>query len=422
MTTRRAFLKAGGVSVVALGLGCAGSPGFLERAALAAPGPSGAQRRRTLVAIFQRGAMDGLMAVQPVADKSLEKLRPRLHLSAARAQGEAALLDLGNGFGLHPALLPLHGLWRERELGIVHAVGSPDPTRSHFDAQDYMESATPGRKGTATGWLDRVLGELGHEGTPFRAVAMTSALPRSLQGEQQALAVSRLEDLHVQAPGGRASAESARGFEALYQQASADLLREAGQEAFEAVAMLGRLDPASYREAAGARYPPSPLGEALRQIAFLIKSDVGLEVAFAESGGWDTHVRQGREAGSFANRARDLAQALAAFWLDLGGLRDQVAVMTMTEFGRTVLENGSAGTDHGHGSCLFLLGTRVDGGRVHGPFPELLPEALYDGRDLPVRTDFRSVFAAVAEAHLGVQQHSAVFPGWQGEPLRLFRS
>jgi uncharacterized protein (DUF1501 family) len=286
-----------------------------------------------------------------------------------------------------------------------------------------METATPGRKGTASGWLDRVLGELGHERTPFRAVAMTSALPRSLQGDEPALAVARLEELRVKAPGGRSSVLAAEGgFEALYHETSAELLRAAGQEAFEAMAMLSRLDPGSYREAPGVRYPRSPLGAALRQIAFLIKSDVGLEVAFAESGGWDTHVRQGREAGSFANRARDLAQSMAAFWLDLDRLRDQVVVMTMTEFGRTVAENGSGGTDHGHGSCLFLLGAAIDGGKVHGRFPELSPEALYDGRDLPVATDFRSVFAGVAEGHLGVRQHHEIFPGWEGSPLPLFRS
>jgi len=411
MFNRRVFLKAGGVALFTLGAG----PQFLTRAALAAPAPKG--RRKVLVTIFQRGAMDGLMAVTPVSGTSLQSLRPRLAMSAARAAGEDALLDLGVGFGLHPAFAPLLPLWQEKRLGIVHAVGSPDSTRSHFDAQDYMETGTPGRKGTASGWLNRAVGLLGHETSPFRAVSMTAALPRSLYGDEPALAVTDLADFRLQAPGGARAAD--QGFEALYKQTSQEILRDTADDTFRAMDMLSPEKIARYRPAAGAEYPTTRLGQALRQIALLIKSDVGLEVAFAESGGWDTHVQQGTLNGSFARQARDLAQSIHAFWTDLGPYQDDVLLSTMTEFGRTVRENGSGGTDHGHGSCLFMLGNRVQGGKVHGTFPGLKPDILYEGRDLPVTTDFRAVFCELAGKHLGIRDDGSLFPGWTGKRLLL---
>jgi uncharacterized protein (DUF1501 family) len=414
---RRLFVKSTGLALLSIGAG----PDFLARTALAA---TTAPRKRVLVTVFQRGAMDALAAVPPVSGSELARLRPRLAMSAARAAGEGALLDLGVGFALHPALGPLEPLFRERSLAVVHAVGSPDPTRSHFDAQDYMETGTPGRKGTPSGWLNRVCGTLGHDATPFRAVSMTAALPRSLYGAEPAVAVARLEDFAVELPGqARVSRTAGRGFESLYAETSAELLRATGRETFDAVARLARADLARYRPAPGARYPQSPLGEALRQIAQLVQADVGLEVAFCETGGWDTHVAQGTAQGSFARRADDLARSIAAFWTDLGARREEVVLLTMTEFGRTVRENGSGGTDHGHGSALFLLGAGVDGGRVHGHLPGLEPDALFEGRDLPVTTDFRAVFAEVAARHLGVAEPAALFPGWDGEDrLPLFRA
>lgn len=421
MWTRRLFLKAGGVALVTLGVG--GGPGFLARTALAAPGVGSARRRKILVTVFQRGAMDGLAAVPVLDEAALKSLRPRLAMSAARAAGEGALLDLGTGFGLHPALSPLLPLWKDKRLAVVHAVGSPDPTRSHFDAQDYMESGTPGRKGTASGWLNRAVGLLGHEGSPFRAVSLTPALPRALYGDEPALAVTNLADFKVRLPGAeRTAAAAGQGFEALYEQTSQELLKDTGGETFRAIEMLSNEQIARSRPAPGADYPQSPLGNALRQIALLIKADVGLEVAFAESGGWDTHVQQGGAFGTFARRAADLAQAIHAFWTDLGPHQDQVVLTTMTEFGRTVRENGSGGTDHGHGSCLFVLGNRVDGGKVHGTFPGLAPGALHEGRDLPVTTDFRAVFCELAGRHLGVTDDAKLFPGWTGRRLPLLRA
>lgn len=415
MWDRRLFLKSSGLALFSLGIG----PDFLHRAAAAAK--AGA-RKKVLVALFQRGAMDGLAALPPVDGSELARLRPRLAMSAARAAGDGALLDLGVGFGLHPALGPLAPLFRSGELAAVHAVGSPDPTRSHFDAQDYMESGTPGRKGTASGWLNRVCGELGHDATPFRAVSLTSALPRSLHGPERAVAVSRLDEFAVSLPGAaRASRAAGRGFEALYAQTTTELLQETGRETFDAVDLLSAAALERYRPAGGASYPRSPLGDALRQVAQLVKSDVGLEVAFAESGGWDTHVAQGTAQGSFARRAEDLARSIAAFWTDLGAERERVVLLTMTEFGRTVRENGSGGTDHGHGSALFVLGRGIEGGRVHGRFPGLSEDDLHEERDLPVTTDFRAVFSEVAGRHLGIEDPSGLFPGWRGERLPLFR-
>jgi len=420
MWTRGAFLKAGGLALLTFGAG----PSFLNRAALAATGSTSARRRKVLVTIFQRGAMDGLAAVPLLAEPALGRLRPRLAMSAARSAGQERLLALDDRFGLHPALAPLAHLYSDGNLAVVHAVGSPDPTRSHFDAQDYMETGTPGEKGGRSGWLNRVAGELGHEAaSPFRAVAMTPVLPRSLYGPEPAVAVTNLANFRVRPPGAKGTDLGAgAGFEALYRQTSEEILRETGRETFDAVELLSEREIASYRPAPGADYPRGNLGAALRQIAMLIKAGVGLEVAFAETGGWDTHVQQGAARGTFARRADDLARAITAFWTDLGGWRSDVAVLTMTEFGRTVRENGSGGTDHGHGSCLFLLGEKVRGGRVHGHLESLAPDALYEGRDLPVTTDFRAVFTEVARGHLGVAPGVELFPGWSGKALPLFAS
>jgi uncharacterized protein (DUF1501 family) len=423
MIDRRAFLKSSGVSLLFYGAGSLGGPPFLARAAMATTDV--ARRKKVLVAVFQRGAMDGLAAVPPLTEETLlEKLRPRLLTSGARSAAAAErAIDLGCGFGLHPSLQPFEPLWKERRLAIVHQVGSPDPTRSHFDAQDYMETGTPGRKGTPSGWLNRVCGELGHEATPFRALAMTAALPRSLYGDQPALAVSRLEDFKVKVPGAAiaTTAAAGKGFEALYQQTTERLLHDTGAETFEAIQMLDGLDLSGYRPAPGVEYPKSPLGQALQQIAQIVKADVGLEIAFAESGGWDTHVQQAAPFGGFARRADDLARSIAAFWSDLGPRQDDVLLSTMTEFGRTVRENGSGGTDHGHGSCLFVLGNRVDGGKVHGAFAGLDQDLLYEGRDLPVTTDFRSVFSELAGGHLGIGDTGPIFPEWRGPAASVLR-
>ncbi len=418
---RRAFLKAGGLALFSISLG--GTPMFLERTAHAAIGDSGYRRRKTLVTIFQRGAMDGLMAVNPFEDEALRKLRSQLAMSAAKSAGEGRLLDLDGHFGLHPALSPLFPFFQEGQLGIVHGIGSPNTTRSHFDAQDYMESGTPDRKGTATGWLNRAIGLLGHEATPFQAVSLTPAMPRALYGDAPAIAVTNLEDFRVKLPGaGKVAKSAGNSFEALYRETTQDLLRGSGNEGFDAIKTLGELEIRNYKPSKGASYPNSPLARSLRQIAMLIKADVGLEVAFAESGGWDTHVRQGTVQGSFAQRANDLARSISAFWTDLEAYQDNVTLMTMTEFGRTVHQNGSGGTDHGRASCMFVLGNNVKGGKVHGDISDRLEvSALEDGRDLPVTTDFRALFAEVAGYQLNINRDDILFPGWKGERLPMIR-
>lgn len=409
-------MKSSGLALVAVGLG--GVPQFLNRAV----GATVENQRKILVAIFQRGAMDGIMAVSPYADKHLQSWRPRLALPAPNTSSEA-LLELDGYFGLHPALQPLLPLFEQKCLAIVHGVGSPEPTRSHFDQQDYMETGTPGKKGTPDGWLNRLSKKLGKTPSPFRAIAMTSVLPRSLYGEAPALAIPNLADFGLKSPGTMQMAMAAgQGFEALYEQTSQQMLREVGQESFEAIKILQKLDVKNYHPRQGAEYPRSPLGNSLKQIAQLIKADVGVEIAFAESNGWDTHVQQGTTRGLFAQRARDLAQAIAAFWKDVEPYQDRIVLMTMTEFGRTLAENGSGGTDHGRASCLFVLGTAVNGGKVHGSVPTLAAENLEDGRDLPVTTDFRAVFAEVAGKHFGISDAKTLFPGWEGKRFPLLRS
>jgi uncharacterized protein (DUF1501 family) len=418
MTTRRAFLKGGAVALFTAAMG--GNPLFIARTAAATRSGGG---RKVLVAIFQRGAMDGLMAVQPLGDRYLAEARPRLSMSGARAAGTSALIDLDGTFGLHPGFAALAPMFAAGHLAVVHGVGSPDATRSHFDAQDYMESGTPGNKGTSSGWLNRATGLLGHDAGPFAAVALTPALPRSLYGEVPAIAVADLNELGINArAGGKDDGLSLPGFEALYEQTTQSLLRGAGKESFEAVKMISSAGVASIGAEPGAVYPQAPFGKAMRQIAQLIKSDVGLEVAFAEIGGWDTHVQQGTDNGTFARRAEELSRSIAAFWIDIGKHQDDVVILTMTEFGRMVHENGSGGTDHGHASCLFVAGSGVKGGRVFGSVAPLAPEELYDGRDLPVTTDFRSVFTEVAGSHLGITDDEAMFPGWTGHRVSLMES
>jgi uncharacterized protein (DUF1501 family) len=321
----------------------------------------------------------------------------------------------------------LKPLWDNRSLAIVHACGSPDSTRSHFDAQDYMESGTPGNKGTRDGWLNRVLQTTAAKGdSPFRAVSMTQALPRSLYGRAPSVAMTNLADFSIKA--GIYSQNMKGGFEGIYQQNAKDTLGETGKETFEAVNFLRTANPAQYKPENGAVYPPSQLGRSLQQIAQLIKAGVGLEVAFAESGGWDTHTNQGNAqnplVGQLPNLLRDLAAAIAAFGTDLGKRMDDVVLITMSEFGRTARENGSRGTDHGHGNSMFILGNSVKGGKVYGDFRGLKSDRLYEGRDLDVTTDFRDVFAEAAYKHFGAKDLAKLFPNYSAgsEKFRGFLS
>ena len=403
------------------GIGAGGIPPFMARAAESSKSTVLYKKKKVLVCIFQRGAMDGLMAVTPFNDTYLRAARPNLFITPA--QQKEASIDLDGRFALHPSMKMFEPLFREKRLAIVHGMGSANNTRSHFDAQDYMESGTPFNKGTTSGWLNRASGLMGHDATPFRAVSLTSSMPRSLYGEHPALAIRNLSDFAIQLKGNRTTAQAAaKSFEDLYDQTSSSLLQKTGKESFDAIKMLRAANVALYKPAARAAYPNSPLGNALKQIAQLIKMDVGLEIAFAESGGWDTHFNQGTTAGVFARNANDLSRSIAAFWTDVEAYQDMVTLMTMTEFGRTVKQNGSRGTDHGRASCNFILGNDVQGGIVYGQVKELAQENLEDGRDLPVTTDFRTVFSAVATSHLQIQNNIPLFSDWNEVKMKLMRS
>jgi uncharacterized protein (DUF1501 family) len=402
MLTRRFFLKSSGMALVSFGA----VPGALIRSAYAA---DGARRKKTLVVVFQRGACDGLNVVVPYGEDAYRRLRPTIAVPAPRGGSLDAALDLDGFFGLHPALEPLLPLWREGSLAAVHAVGSPDSTRSHFDAQDFMESGTPGRKATEDGWLNRLLqAQADAPGTPFRAVAMTPNLPRILSGKAPAVAMSSIREFGLRAAAGT---EVARGFEGMYEGSVRDVLHGNGQETFEATKFLKKADPSKYAPAAGALYPRGRYGDSLKQIAQLVKADVGLEVAFTEVGGWDHHAAEGGVQGQLATRLRELGQALGAFHKDLGDRMSDVVVLTLTEFGRTVAENGNRGTDHGHASVSFAMGGPVRGGRMAGHWPGLSADKLYEGRDLAITTDFRDLVAEVLTRHLGAHDLAAVFPG-----------
>jgi uncharacterized protein (DUF1501 family) len=412
MNTRRFFLRNSALAMVGAGT----APLWLERALYAADAPS--PRKKVLVAIFQRGAADGLNIVVPHAERRYYEMRPTIAVpqpSQATSRAPDAAIDLDGFFGLHPALAPLKPIWDDGRLAIVHAAGSPDPTRSHFDAQDFMEAGTPGLKATADGWMNRALPSTAPAApiSPVRAVAMGSVLPRALRGSKPAVAVQNLSDFQVR------NAAASGAFQALYADSQDPMLHAAGRETFEAVSLIQSIQKRHHEPAAGANYPKGRFGDCLRQIAQLIKADVGVEMAFADVGGWDHHVNEvGARAseGQLAARLADFGQSLAAFWLDLGDRRQDTAVVTMSEFGRTARENGDRGTDHGHANCMFVMGGGVRGGKVYGKWPGLQPEQLYEARDLALTTDFRDVLGELVQGHMGNRDLSQVFPGYTPKP------
>ncbi len=419
MPTRKSFLRNTGLALFSIVVG--GVPAFLARAAGTEKRLQLYKKKKVLVFIFQRGAMDGLMAVAPFTDPYFKAARPTLFMDAVKGGKDTPLIDLDGRWGLHPSMAVFEPLFREKRLAVVHGMGSPNSSRSHFDAQDYMESGTPFSKGTASGWLNRAVGRLGHDASPFRAVSLTSAMPRSLYGDEEVMVMKSLKDFALGGKNIPALNMAARSFEELYDHTTSSLLSKTGKESLEAVKLLSDAAGKNYIPANGVQYPNSPLGNALKQIAQLIKMEVGLEVAFAESGGWDTHFNQGTANGTFARNVADLSNCIQAFWADLGQLQDEVTLMTTTEFGRTVKQNGSNGTDHGRASCCFILGNDVQGGKVYGHVQPLATENLADGRDLAVTTDFRSVFAEVAGRHLQIQHAEALFPGWDSTTLGMMR-
>ncbi|MGI8556253.1 MAG: DUF1501 domain-containing protein [Pyrinomonadaceae bacterium] len=410
---RRYFLKASGIGLASFGLMSA-APQFLHQFANAATLTDKNGKKKILITIFQRGAVDGLNVVVPHGESEYYNLRSSIAIPKPNQTDGA--VDLDGYFGLHPSLKPFEKFWQNKQPSVIHSAGSPDNTRSHFDAQDYMESATPGVKSTRDGWLNRVLQtSSAADSSPFRAVAMTPQTPRSLMGRSPAIAMTNLGDFAVQAGAYTQSVQG--GFEGLYQQLSAkDSLGDTGKETFEAVNFLKKANPSQYKADNGAVYPNSAFGRSLLQIAQLIKANVGLEIAFTEVGGWDTHFNEGSSRGQLGNLLRDFGAGIAALATDLGQRMDDVVILTMSEFGRTARQNGTGGTDHGHANAMFVLGNSVKGGKVYGDWKGLSNDKLYEGRDLAVTTDFRDVFGEIAYKHLGDKSLDKVFPGYQSNP------
>ncbi len=408
--TRRIFLHNSAIAVV----GTNAIPSFLTRAAFGAADPG--TRTKRLVVIFQRGAADGLNTVIPHGEPQYYAMRPSINIP------RKAVLDLDGFFGLHPALTSFQPLWRQRHLAIVHAAGSPDPTRSHFDAQDFMESGTPGVKVTDDGWLNRSLHALPPPSpkSAFRAIALGPSLPRILSGPEPAVAMNNINDFSIGGRGAKIS-PAANAFEAMYDHSADSVLHGTGEETFDAVKMLKAADPGKYTSARGANYPKGRFGESLRQLAQLIKANLGVQVAFADIGGWDHHVNEGSTEGQMANVLTDFSQSIAAFWIDLGDLAEDTVVVTMSEFGRTARENGNRGTDHGHANVMFVLGGPVRGGKVYGRWPGLDQSQLYEGRDLALTTDFRQVIGEAVARHMGNSQLANVFPGFDNQPGKFLR-
>jgi uncharacterized protein (DUF1501 family) len=410
-TNRRFFLRNGAFAIA----GTAAIPCFLVRSVMAeaatAPG-------RRLVVIFQRGAADGLNVVVPYREQNYYAMRPGISIPQDR------VIDLDGFFGLHPSLASFKPLYDQGHLAVVHAAGSPDMSRSHFDAQDYMESGTPGIKSTPDGWLNRALQaeDLRHrrEHTAFRALALGSELPRTLAGKIPAIALSNINSFAVGGKGPTVS-PAASAFEAMYGESGDRVFHPAGEQTFEAVKMLRDADPAQYKPAAGIEYPTSEFGNNMKQIAQLLKANLGVEAAFTDVGGWDTHQNQGGVNGQLANRLLDFSSSIAAFWRDLGDRAENVTLVTMSEFGRTARENGTGGTDHGHANAMFVLGGSVKGGKVYGRWPGLANEQLNEGRDLAVTTDFRQVLGEAVAKTIGAGNLDLVFPGAHVEASRFLR-
>jgi len=404
--TRRGFMKGGALALV----GTSVIPSFLTRSIYAEMTTAAANRKK-LVVIFQRGACDGLNVVVPYTEKNYYSMRPTIAIQPNE------VIDLNGFFGLHPQMAAFKPLYEQGHLAIVHAVGSPDPSRSHFDAQDYMESGTPGVKVTPDGWLNRALQTEPLTGKPtaFRAVALGTDVPRTLQGKVPAIAVANLADFSVAGRGPQTSSIS-NAFQAMYDESTDAVLHGTGEETFEAVKMLKAADPAKYAPAAGVVYPNTAFGNSMKQIAQLLKANLGVEAAFSDIGGWDTHQNQGGANGQLANRLKEFSETIAAFWQDMGSDQQNITLVTMSEFGRTARQNGTGGTDHGHANVMFVLGGSVKGGKIYGKWPGVADEQLNEGRDLKVTTDFRNVLGEAAYKTLGSRQLDVVFPEANVDP------
>jgi uncharacterized protein (DUF1501 family) len=408
---RREFLQMSGM-VGVIGASQSLFPRWMPQLAFRSPERMAAGRGDVLVNIFLRGGMDGLSVVAPFAEgANYYDVRPTIAVpEPGRANGA---IDLDGRFGLHPTLAPLKEIYDQQHLAIVHATGSIDPSRSHFDAMTFMEAGVPGNKTLNTGWIGRHLQAAAWQNdSPFRAVGMGAMIPAALRGPITPLSIRSIADFHFR---GREDElhRLQQAISSLYtiQAPTNQLERQAGL-VFKTIATLDQLQATDYQPANGAQYPDDEFGLGLKQVAQLIKADVGLEVACVDLGGWDTHENQGTLAGEFNTLLTTLSNGLAAFYHDLRDYMAGVTVVTMSEFGRRAHENGSQGTDHGHGNVMFLMGGGVNGGQVHARWPGLAPEALDDG-DLAITTDYRDVLAEVVSRRLRNPALDQIFPGYR---------
>ncbi|MEP7354033.1 MAG: DUF1501 domain-containing protein [Acidobacteriota bacterium] len=408
MLTRRIFLR--GSTIAMAGMGAV--PGWLTRAASVE-----GKKRKTLVVIFQRGAADGLNIVIPFADKRYRDLRPILGIAAPTGPLNAGnSIDLDGQFALNGAMQPLKALWDSKQLAIVEATGSTDASRSHFEAQEFMESGTTS-KSLGDGWLNRALPKPGDDASPLRAISMGNQVARTLRGERDAIAVGDAQQFNM---GGNQSAASI--MESMYATTTDKAIGRSGKDAFDAMKLIKSISQGQNTPRGGSQQlygQGGELGRNLQQLARLIKADAGVEAAFAEINGWDHHSNENPQLN---NLLRQFSSALAGFSLDMGDRMEDIVLVTMSEFGRTAAENGNGGTDHGHGSLMLTMGGPIQGGKVYGKWPGLEKEQLFEGRDLAVTTDYRTVLGEVIQGHLGQKDLSPIFPGFLlGQTLGLLK-
>lgn len=403
--TRREFLGSG-VAGGVLGVSQSLFPRWMPRLAF---GQAGSRERDVLVVVFNRGGMDGLNAVIPFGEGAgYYDRRPTIAIAEPDGTDNSAI-NLNDFFGLHPRLRPLKDIYDANRLTIIHGVGSPDPSRSHFEAMEFMERGIPGDKMTPTGWVARHLASANWtNNSPFRAVGMGTMLPASLRGEISALALRSIADFHL---GGRQDqlAQVQQTLSGLYRvETPTDILSAQAAQVFNTINQLQDIAEQNYIPEYGAQYPESEFGYGLRQIAQLIKADIGLEVACVDSGGWDTHDGQGSVDGEMAYLLDDFAQGLAAFYADIQDHIHRVTVVTMSEFGRTASENASAGTDHGRASVMFVMGGGATGG-VYADWRGLTDDVMDDG-DLAVTTDYRDILAELLIKRVKNTAIDQIFP------------
>lgn len=392
-------------------------PAWMPRLAFAPQNTS--PRGDTLVVVFLRGAADVLNMVVPHGEEAYYQLRPSLGIprpdDSSAKQTERAI-DLDGFFGFHPSMPALLDAWQSKQLAIIHACGAPDESRSHFKAMELMERGVDDERGPASGWIGRHLATLNTGNlSPLRAVGMGTRPQRSLTGTVPVSALRSIADFHL---GGdpRALQQMRVALNTVYEN---DVL---GQDTLSIMDTLETLDPLTYTASRSATYPDSEFGLALKQTAMLIKAEVGLEVSAIDVGGWDTHFAQGASTGQMANLMKDLAEGLAAFHADMHDHMNSLTTVTMSEFGRRASENGSLGTDHGHGSMMMVLGGNVDGGKVHGEWPGLEDGQMIGPGDLAVTTDYRDVLSEVLIKRLNNPATNEIFPEYSPVMRNLLRS